>query len=137
MSDSDSIDDLPGTDEEWREMLTEEEYHILRERGTEPKFSGELLDVDDDGVFRCAGCGAALFDAGTKFDSGSGWPSFYDIVDEGNVVTEPDTRHGMERTEVTCANCGGHLGHVFDDGPDPTGKRYCINSAALDFDPDE
>ncbi|WP_229124016.1 peptide-methionine (R)-S-oxide reductase MsrB [Halapricum desulfuricans] len=137
MSDSDSIDDLPGTDEEWREMLTEEEYHILRERGTEPKFSGELLDVDDDGVFRCAGCGAALFDADTKFDSGSGWPSFYDIVEEGNVETELDTRHGMERTEVRCANCGGHLGHVFDDGPDPTGKRYCINSAALDFDPDE
>ncbi|QSG09263.1 peptide-methionine (R)-S-oxide reductase MsrB [Halapricum desulfuricans] len=137
MSDSDSIDDLPGTDEEWREMLTEEEYHILRERGTEPKFSGELLDVDDDGVFRCAGCGAALFDADTKFDSGSGWPSFYDVVGEGNVETELDTRHGMERTEVTCANCGGHLGHVFDDGPDPTGKRYCINSAALDFDPDK
>ncbi|MFB6189285.1 MAG: peptide-methionine (R)-S-oxide reductase MsrB [Halapricum sp.] len=137
MTDSKSIENLPGSDEEWREILTEEEYHILRERGTEPKFSGDLLDVDEEGVFRCAGCGAALFGSDTKFDSNSGWPSFYDVVEEGNVVTEVDTRHGMRRTEVKCANCGGHLGHVFEDGPEPTGKRYCINSAALDFEPDE
>jgi len=137
MTDSKSTGEIPGTDEEWREMLTEEEYHILRERGTEPKFSGDLLDVDDEGVFRCAGCGAALFDSDSKFDSRSGWPSFYDVVEEGNVETEVDTRHGMRRTEVRCGNCDGHLGHVFDDGPEPTGKRYCINSAALDFDPEE
>ena len=137
MSDSKSRDELPGSEEEWREILTEEEYHILRERGTEPKFSGELLDVDDEGVFRCAGCEAALFDADSKFDSGHGWPSFYDVVEEGNVETEVDTRHGMRRTEVLCGSCGGHLGHVFEDGPEPTGKRYCINSAALDFDPEE
>ncbi|WP_181684913.1 peptide-methionine (R)-S-oxide reductase MsrB [Halorhabdus salina] len=129
--------DVPASDEEWQEILTEEEYHILRERGTEPKFTGEYLDVDDDGVFRCAGCGTALFDTDSQFDSGHGWPSFTDVVEEGNVETEVDTRHGMERTEVLCGECGGHLGHVFDDGPDPTGKRYCINSAALDFESGE
>ena len=132
MSDSPS-DSVPASDDEWRDVLTEEEYHILRERGTEPKFSGEYLDVDEDGVFRCSGCGAALFDSETKFDSGSGWPSFFD-ADEDAVETRTDTRHGMQRIEVLCRNCGGHLGHVFDDGPEPTGKRYCINSAALDFD---
>jgi peptide-methionine (R)-S-oxide reductase len=130
-------DELPGSDEEWREMLTEEEYHILRERGTEPKFSGDLLEVKDDGRFRCAGCGTALFDSDTKFDSNSGWPSFYDVVSEGNVETRVDDRHGMQRTEVVCGTCEGHLGHVFEDGPEPTGKRYCINSAALEFDPEE
>lgn len=137
MSDSDTIEDLPGSDEEWREILTEEEYHILRERGTEPKFSGDLLDVDETGTFTCAGCGTPLFDSDYKFESGHGWPSFYDVVEDGNVETEVDTRHGMKRTEVVCGTCGGHLGHVFDDGPDPTGKRYCINSAALDFDSEE
>jgi peptide-methionine (R)-S-oxide reductase len=129
--------ELPDNDEEWREILTEEEYHVLRERGTEPKFSGDLLDVKEDGRFRCAGCGTPLFDSDTKFDSNSGWPSFYDVVSEGNVETRLDTSHGMRRTEVVCGTCEGHLGHVFDDGPDPTGKRYCINSAALDFEPDE
>ena len=129
----------PGerTEAEWREILSAEEYHVLRERGTEPKFSGELLDVDEGGVFRCAGCGAVLFESDAKYDSNSGWPSFYDVVDGGAVETHLDGRHGMQRIEVTCANCGGHLGHVFDDGPDPTGKRYCINSAALEFDPNE
>jgi len=123
------------SDDEWRERLSEDEYHVLRERGTEPKFSGEFLDQKADGSYACAGCGATLFDADTKFDSGSGWPSFYDAVD-GAVELEPDTRHGMRRTEVLCADCGGHLGHVFEDGPDPTGERYCINSVALEFDPE-
>jgi len=126
--------DLPGTEAEWRERLTEEEYRILREAGTEPRFSGDLLDVHEDGTFTCAGCGAVLFDSDAKFDSGSGWPSFSDVLDEETVETRLDTSHGMERTEVVCARCGGHLGHVFDDGPEPTGKRYCINSASLDFE---
>jgi len=126
--------DLPETDEEWREILTDEEYRILREAGTEPKFSGDLLDVKDDGTFRCAGCGTELFSSDEKFESGTGWPSFWDVYDEGTVETRLDESHGMRRTEVVCATCGGHLGHVFDDGPEPTGKRYCINSAALDFE---
>jgi peptide-methionine (R)-S-oxide reductase len=126
-----SLADL--SDDEWRDRLTEDEYHILRERGTEPKFSGDFLDRKENGTYTCAGCGAELFESDTKFDSGSGWPSFYDAVD-GAVELETDTRHGMRRTEVVCATCGGHLGHVFEDGPDPTGERYCINSVALDFD---
>ncbi len=123
--------DLP--DDEWRERLTDEEYRILREAGTEPPFSGEYVDHDADGRYRCAGCGAELFDSTTKFGSGCGWPSFYD-VDDDRIETRRDTSHGMIRTEVLCASCGGHLGHVFDDGPEPTGKRYCINSVSLEFD---
>jgi peptide-methionine (R)-S-oxide reductase len=134
MSESDA--DLPRTEEEWREVLTEEEYRILREKGTEPKFSGDLIDVDEAGEFRCAGCGQVLFTSDEKFGSGTGWPSFYDVASGDSVETEVDTSHGMRRIEVLCSRCGGHLGHVFEDGPEPTGKRYCINSAALDFEPE-
>ena len=128
--------DLPSSDEEWRERLSEEEYRILREAGTEPAFSGDLLDVEGKGEFVCAGCGTALFPSETKFNSHSGWPSFWDALDDDRIDTAVDLSHGMERIEITCATCDGHLGHVFEDGPDPTGKRYCVNSAALEFSPE-
>ena len=124
------------TDAEWRQSLTPEQYRILRQGGTEPPFSGELLSVKDEGAFRCAGCGAPLFSSETKYDSGSGWPSFTAPLDDGAVAELDDSSHGMTRTEVRCARCDGHLGHVFDDGPGPEGLRYCINSASLAFKKD-
>ncbi|HET6444424.1 MAG TPA: peptide-methionine (R)-S-oxide reductase MsrB [candidate division Zixibacteria bacterium] len=122
------------TDHEWREQLTDQQYHVLRQAGTERPFTGEYVDTEDDGTYVCAGCGNMLFSSETKFHSGSGWPSFWDVVSKGNVEVRDDSSHGMSRLEITCANCGGHLGHVFNDGPqEKTGLRYCINSAALDF----
>ena len=125
------------TDEEWREQLTPEQYHVLREAGTEPAFSGEYWNLHADGIYHCAGCDNELFDSKTKFESGTGWPSFYEPIDEGGVIERADHSAGMVRTEVVCADCGGHLGHVFSDGPPPTGLRYCINSVSLEFVPDE
>ena len=122
---------LPITDAEWRERLTPEQFKILRQAGTEAPFTGEYVDNEDDGIYACAACGHVLFDSGTKFHSGSGWPSFYQPAEGGAVEERVDSSHGMRRVEVVCSNCGGHLGHVFDDGPNPTGQRYCINSAAL------
>ncbi|HEX2166186.1 MAG TPA: peptide-methionine (R)-S-oxide reductase MsrB [Longimicrobiales bacterium] len=124
------------TDEEWRSELTPEQYRIMREKGTEPPFTGEYLNEKTPGVYRCAGCGTALFRSDTKYDSGSGWPSFYAPVDEENVEAEEDRSHGMRRTEVMCASCHAHLGHIFPDGPKPTGMRYCVNSASLRLDPE-
>jgi peptide-methionine (R)-S-oxide reductase len=122
------------SDAEWRKELTPQQYRVLREKGTEAPFTGKYWNEHADGVYRCAACGNPLFDASTKFESGSGWPSFYQPIDAKQVDVEEDRSLFMRRTEVHCSRCGGHLGHVFDDGPQPTGLRYCINSASLDLD---
>lgn len=121
------------TEEEWKKILSPEQYRVLREHGTERAFTGEFWNSKKNGVYVCAGCAHPLFDSSTKFESGSGWPSFYKPVDGGHVATKVDSSLGMVRTEVLCGHCGGHLGHQFPDGPEPTGQRYCINSAALKF----
>lgn len=131
------MDSTNKTDEQWRKELTPEQFRVLREKGTERAFTGTYYDVKDSGVYRCAGCATPLFTSDEKYESGSGWPSFYDAVDAGNISLHEDQTHGMRRVEITCAGCGGHLGHVFEDGPrDKTGLRYCVNSASLSLDTD-
>ena len=127
---------IKKSDEEWRQQLSQEEYYILRQKGTERAFTGKYWDHAEKGIYRCKGCGEPLFLSDTKFDAGCGWPSFFQPAEESNIDEHKDTSHGMVRTEVTCSHCGGHLGHVFPDGPQPTGLRYCINSASIDFKSD-
>ena len=127
--------EITRTDEEWRAQLSPEQYQVLRKAGTEPPWSGKYVQNHDDGSYSCAACGAELFDSSTKFDSGTGWPSFYEPAVAEAVELVQDRTHGMVRTEVRCRRCGSHLGHVFDDGPQPTGLRYCMNSVALEFQP--
>ena len=129
-------DKITKSDEQWRAELSPDQYTVLRQAGTERAFTGQYVDTETPGVYKCAGCGEELFASDTKFHSGSGWPSFWDVIEEGRVELKRDTSHGMMRTEVVCASCGGHLGHMFEDGPrDQTGLRYCINSLALDLQP--
>lgn len=125
---------MKKSNEDWKESLSEEQYRILRQKNTEQAFSGEYLNNKQSGIYICAGCGNPLFSSENKFDSGSGWPSFYDSIDNTHIEKVIDKSSGMIRTEVECASCGGHLGHVFDDGPAPTGLRYCINSSSLSFE---
>lgn len=132
--DAQQVGKVEKKEEEWRRQLSPEQYHVLREKGTELPFTGEYFENHADGVYRCAGCGAELFLSGAKFDSSCGWPSFFAPITPAAVKTELDTSHGMRRVEVTCARCGGHLGHVFPDGPEPTGQRYCMNSISMSFE---
>ena len=129
--------DMELTEEQWRDRLSPDQYAVLRQSATEPAWSGKLLHVDSDGVFHCAGCGAELFSTENKFESGSGWPSFDRAMQAGTIEEHADRSHGMVRIEIVCARCGGHLGHVFPDGPTETGQRYCVNSLALEFTPEE
>jgi peptide-methionine (R)-S-oxide reductase len=126
--------ETPTTEAEWRVKLDPEQFRVLREGATERAFTGKYWDTKKTGVYRCAGCGTELFSSDTKFDSGSGWPSFYQPMDGDMIEELDDTSYGMRRTEIRCSNCGGHLGHVFDDGPNPTGLRYCVNSASLELE---
>ena len=129
--------EVTKTDEEWKKELTPEQYQVCRLKGTEPAFSGQYYKTKDPGMYLCAACGNELFDSDTKYESGSGWPSFYKPAAEGVVEEHTDSTHGMRRTEVRCSRCDAHLGHVFPDGPRPTGMRYCMNSASLDLKPEE